>query len=217
MSLRSPCMAGCWGPMFMSMVSSPNSSLMSGLASRPLAGSVSAPWCSARRSSPSMLLPQSLEGALGAYLEALEQRVVVEVVLPHVRPAQVGMSREGDPEHVVGLPLVPVGRRVDTGDRPYNGLISLDARLDPHRGPAEVHELVGKLEGALPVDDRDKREVRDAQSLAGRRQHGGNVVLTGDDPPHIADDLRFLETVAVAEAVEVTLQPALEVSFRQRE
>src|SRR5688500_11280162 len=210
-------MAGCCGPMFMSMVSSPNSSLMSGLTSRPLAGSVSAPWCCARRSSPSILLPQSLEGALGAYLEALEQRVVVEVVLPHVRPAQVGMACECDPEHVVGLPLVPVGRRVDAGDRPYNGLISLDARLDPNRGPAEVHELVGELEGALPVDDGDEREVRDAQGLAGRRQYGGNVVLTGEDPHHIADDLRFLKAVAVAEAIEVALQPALEVPFGQRE
>src|SRR5215207_2856180 len=217
MSLRSPCMAGCCGPMFMSMVSSPNSSLMSGLASRPLAGSVSAPSCSARRSSPSILLPQSLEGALRAYLEALEQRVVVEVVLPHIRPAQVGMTGESDPEHVVGLPLVPVGRRVDAGDRPNNGLISLDGGPDPHRGPAEVHELVGKLEETLPVDDGDKREVRDAQGLAGRRKHGGNVVLTGDDPHHIADYLRLFEAVAVSEAIEIALQPALEVSFRQRE
>src|SRR5215212_1583932 len=210
-SLRSPCMAGCCGPMFMSMVSSPNSSLMSGLTRRPLAGSVSAPSCSARRSSPSILLPQSLEGALRAYLEALEQRVVVEVVLPHVRSAQVGMTGERDPEHVVGLPLVPVGRRVDARDRPYNWLIPLDGGLDPHRGPAEVHELVGELEGALPVDDGDEREVRDAQSLAGRRQDGRNVLLTGYDPHHIADDLRFLKSVAVAS------QPALKVPFRQRE
>src|ERR687898_484427 len=143
MRRKRPCIAGCWGPMFMSMVSSPNSSLISGLTRRPLAGSVSAPSCSARRSSPSILLPQSLEGALGAYLEALEQRVVVKVVLPHVRPAQVGMARESDPEHVVGLSLVPVGRRVDAGDRPYNGLISLDGGPDPHPGPAEVYELVG--------------------------------------------------------------------------
>src|ERR687894_2927374 len=151
-----PCMAGCCGPMFMSMVSSPNSSLMSGLASRPLAGSVSAPWCSARRSSPSMLLPQSLEGSLGAYLEALQQRVVVKVVLPHIRPSQVGMTGESDPEHVVCLPLVPIGRRINARYRPYNRLISLDGGLDPHRGPAEVHELVGELEEALPVDDGDE-------------------------------------------------------------
>src|SRR5215203_2264944 len=217
MRRKRPCIAGCCGPMFMSMVSSPNSSLMSGLTRRPLAGSVRAPSCSARRSSPSILLPQSLEGSLGAYLEALEQRVVVEVVLPHIRPSQVGMTGESDPEHVVGLPLVPIGRRIDPRYRPYNRLISLDGRLDPHRGPAEIHELVGKLEGALPVDDGDEGEVRDAQSLAGRRQNGRNVVLTGDDPHHRADDLRFLEAVAVAEAIEVALQPALEVPFRQRE
>src|SRR5918995_6349876 len=217
MSRRSPCIAGCCGPMLISMVSRPNSSLISGLTRRLLGGSVSAPSCSARRSSPSMLLPQSLEGALGADLEALEQRVVVEVVLPHVRPAQVGMAGECDPEHVVRLPLVPVGRRVDAGDRPYNGLVPLDGRLDPHRDPAEVHELVGKLEGALPVDDGDEREVRYAKGLAGRRQHCGNIVLTRDDPHHIAHDLRFLEAMAVAEAIEAALQPALEVPFGQRE
>src|ERR671920_2317349 len=217
MRRKRPCIAGCWGPMFMSMVSNPNSSLMSGLTRRPLAGSVSAPSCSARRSSPSILLPQSLEGALSAYLETLEQRVVVEVVLPHVRSAQVGMTGESDPEHVVGLPLVPVGRRVDARDRPYNRLIPLDGGLDPHPGPAEVHELVVELEGALPVDDGDEREVRDAQSLAGRRQDGRHVLLTGYDSHHIADDLRFLEPVAVAKAVEVAPQPALEVPFRQRE
>src|SRR5215212_2812277 len=216
-SLRSPCMAGCCGPMFMSMVSSPNSSLISGLTRRPLAGSVSAPSCSARRSSPSILLPQSLEGALRAYLEALEQRVVVEVVLPHIRPSQVGMTGESDPEHVVGFPLVPVGCRVDARYRPYNRLISLDGRLDPHRGPAEVHELIGELEEALPVDDGDEREVGDAQSLAGRRQDGRHVLLTDYDAHHIADDLRFLEPVAVAKAIEVAPQPALEVPFRQRE
>src|ERR671912_900248 len=132
-SLRSPCMAGCCGPMFMSMVSSPNSSLMSGLTSRRAAGSVSAPSCSARRSSPSILLPQSLEGALGTYLEALQQRVVVEVVLPHVRPTQIGMAGESDPEHVVGLPLVPVGRGITPRDRPDHRLLTLDGRLDPDR------------------------------------------------------------------------------------
>src|SRR5918994_354594 len=198
MSRRSPCIAGCCGPMFISMVSRPNSSLISGLTRRLLGGSVSAPSCSARRSSPSMLLPQSLEGALGADLEALEQRVVVEVVLPHVRPPQVGMTRESDPEHIVGLPLVPVGRRIGARDRPYNGLITLDGCLDPDGGPAEVYELVGKLEVALPVDDRDKREVRNAKCLAGRRQHGRNVIFLRDDPHHAVYDLRLFEAVAVA-------------------
>src|SRR5215211_417369 len=216
MSRRSPCIAGCCGPMFMSMVSSPNSSLISGLTRRLLGGSVSAPSCPARRSSPSICLPQSLEGALCADLEALEQRVVVEVVLPHVSPPQVGMTCEGDPEHVVGLPLVPVGRRIDARDRPYNGLITLDGRLDPDRGPAEVDQLVGELEGALPVDDRDKREVRDAKRLAGRRQHSGHVVFLGDDPYYSVCDLRPLEAVTVVETFEVSLQPALEIPFRQR-
>src|SRR5918994_1018700 len=103
-------MAGCCGPMFMSMVSSPNSSLISGLTRRPLAGSVRAPSCSARRSSPSILLPQSLEGSLGAYLEALEQRVVVEVVLPHIRPSQVGMTGETPPKQLLAPPLAQLGR-----------------------------------------------------------------------------------------------------------
>src|SRR5918993_2789433 len=142
MSLRSPCMAGCCGPMFMSMVSSPNSSLMSGLTRRLLAGSVKAPsWCT-RRSSLSITLPQSLEGALGADLEALEQRMVVEVVLPHVRTPEIGMTRESDPEHVVGLPLVPVGRRITPRDCPDDGFVTLDCRLDPDGGPPEVHQFI---------------------------------------------------------------------------
>src|SRR5215210_4763065 len=146
MSLKSPCIAGCCGPMFMSMVSRPNSSLMSGLTRRLLAGSVSAPsWC-ARRSSLSITLPQSLEGTLGADLEALEQRVVVEVVLPHVRPAQVGMTREGHTEHVVGLSLMPVRRGVTLSCGPDHGFIALDARLDPHACSPEVHEFISQLE-----------------------------------------------------------------------
>src|SRR5215204_2598095 len=181
MSRRRPCMAGCCGPMFMSMVSNPNSSLMSGLTRRPLAGSVSAPSCSARRSSPSMLLPQSLEGALGADLEALQQRVVVEVVLPHVRPAQVGMPSEGYPEHVVGLPLVPVGRGIYLRDRPDHGFIPLDGRLDPDRAPTKIHQLVGQLERALPVHDRDKREVRYSERLARGGEHGRNVAGKRND------------------------------------
>src|SRR5215218_25644 len=205
MSLRSPCMAGCCGPMFMSMASSPNSSLMSGLTRRLLAGSVSAPsWC-ARRSSLSITLPQSLEGALGADLEALEQRVVVEVVLPHVRPPQIGMPREGDPEHVVGLPLVPVGRGINVGDRPDHRLVALDGRPDPDRRPAKIYQLVSQLERALPVHDRDEREVRDAERLTRRRQHGRDIARAGHDLHHIAQDLRLLQPVPVAETIEVAL------------
>src|SRR5215212_11849059 len=127
------------------------------------------------------------------------------------------MTRESDPEHVVGLTLVPVGRRIGARDRPYNGLIALDGRLDPDRGPAEVDQLVGKLEKPLPVDDRDKGEVRDAQGLAGRRQHGRHVVFLGDDPYDSVYDLRLLEAVTVVETLEVALQPGLEIPFRQRE
>src|SRR5829696_7783859 len=92
------------------------------------------------------LLPQSLERPLGAYLQALEQRVVVEVILPHVRPPQVGMPPESDPEHVVGLPLVPVRRRVDVRYRRNDRLRALDDGLDPYTSPAKVHELIGQLE-----------------------------------------------------------------------
>src|SRR5829696_4303894 len=165
MSRRSPCIAGCCGPMFMSMVSSPTSSLISGLTRRLLGGSVSAPSCPARRSSPSICLPQSLEGALRADLEALEQRVVVEVVLPHVSPPQVGMPRKRHPEHVVGLTLVPVGRGIYVGDRPDHRLVALDGRPDPDRSAAKIYELVGQLERALPVHDRDEREVREPEPL----------------------------------------------------
>src|SRR5829696_5307593 len=217
MSLRSPCIAGCCGPMFMSMVSSPNSSLMSGLMSRLLAGSVSALSCSVRRSSLSMPLPQSLEGALGADLEALEQRMVVEVVLPHVRPPQVGMTGERDPEHIVGLPLVPVGRRVDARDSPYDGLITLDNRLDPDPSPTEVHQLVGQLEGTLPVYDRDKGEVRDTERPARGRQHSRDVAWICHDPHDVAHDLRLLQAVPIPETIQVAPQAGLEIPLRQRE
>src|ERR671921_2983929 len=130
MSRKRPCIAGCCGPMFMSIVSSPNSSRTSGFASRPAARPLRVA-LSMRRSSLSISLPQILEGALGADLEALQERVVVEVVLPHVQPPQVRVPLEGEAEHVVRLPLVPVGGRVDAGDSVYNRLLALDGRLDP--------------------------------------------------------------------------------------
>src|ERR687893_532323 len=118
------CSCSRCGPMFMSIVSSPNSSRTSGFASRPAARPLRAA-LSMRRSSLSISLPQILEGALCADLEALQERVVVEVVLPHVQPSQVWVPLEGDPEHVVRLPLVPVGSRVDTGYGIYYRLLAL--------------------------------------------------------------------------------------------
>src|SRR5215208_5733273 len=193
MSLRSPCIAGCCGPMFMSMVSSPNSSLTSGEASRPLA------------------LP------LGAYLEAFEERVVIKMILPHVEPAQVGVALEGDPEHVVGLPLVPVGRRVDVGDRRHDGFLALDEGLDPHPSTAQVQELVGQLERALPVHHRDEREVHYPHSLPRRRQHRRDRLGVDDDPHYVALHGRLLQPMAVAQALEVALEPALKIPLRQRD
>src|SRR5215213_5416206 len=125
MSRKRPCIAGCCGPMFMSSVSSPNSSRTSGFASRPAARPLKAA-LSMRRSSLSISLPQILEGALGANFEAFQERVVVEVVLPHIQPPQVRMSLEGDAEHVIRLPLVPIGGRVDPGCRVYNWLLAFD-------------------------------------------------------------------------------------------
>src|SRR5215218_6872797 len=216
MSRRSPCIAGCCGPMFMSMVSSPNSSLISGLTRRLLGGSVSAPSCPARRSSPSIYLPQSLEGALCADLEALEQRVVVEVVLPHVCPPQIRMSRKSDPEHVVSLPLVPVGRGIDAGDRPDHRLITLNGRLDPDRAPTKVHELIRQLERALPIYNRDKREVRDAERLSRGREHGRNVSGARHDPHHVVQDFGLFQVMPVVETIEVALQPGPEIPLRKR-
>jgi hypothetical protein len=102
-----------------------------------------------------------LEGTLGVDLEALEQRVVVEVVLPHVQPPQVRMPLEGHPEHVVSLPLVPVGGGIDPRHRVYDRLLALDLGLDPHDPAAQVKQLVRKLEKPLPIHDRDVREVHD--------------------------------------------------------
>src|SRR5919112_3472012 len=152
MSRKRPCIAGCCGPMFMSSVSSPNSSLTSGFASRPAARPLKAA-LSMRRSSLSICLPQILEGALCANFEALQERMVVEVVLPHVQPPQVRVPLEGDAEHVVSLPLVPVGSRVDPGYRVYNRLLTLNDRLDPDLPAAQIEQLVRKLERSLPVHD----------------------------------------------------------------
>ena len=55
------------------------------------------------------------------------------------------------------------------------------------------------------------RVSRAVASTAGTSSYGRH------DPHHIADDLRLLEAVAVAEPIEVALQPGLEIPLRQRE
>src|SRR5918997_5117129 len=148
------CSCSRCGPMFMSIVSSPNSSRTSGFASRPAVRPLSAA-LSTRLSSLSISLPQILEGALCADLEALQQRMVVEVVLPHVQPPQVRVPLEGDTEHIVRLPLVPVGGRVDAGYRVYDRLLALDAGPDPDLPAAQIEQLVRQLERSLPIHDGD--------------------------------------------------------------
>src|SRR5918998_801061 len=162
------------------------------------------------------LLPQSLERPLGAYLEALEQRVVVKVVLPHVEPAQVRVPPEGYPEHVVRLTLVPVGRRVDVGDRRHHGLLAFDHGLDPHPRTAQVQQLIGQLEGPVPVDDGDEREVQHAQRLARRCQHRRHRLAVHEDPHRVPLHSRLFEAVAAAQALEVALEAVLEVPLGQR-
>src|SRR5215217_6521062 len=145
--------------MFISKVSSPNSSRTSEPTSRPLARPLKV-MLSVLRSSLSMFLPQPFEGALGADLEALQQRMVIKVILPHVQSPEVGMPLEGYPEHVVGLPLVPVGCGINLGYRVYDRLLAFYRGLDPNDPTAQVQELVGHLERPYQIHDRDEREVQ---------------------------------------------------------
>src|SRR5918998_1817458 len=162
------------------------------------------------------LLPQPLKRSLGAYLEALQKRVVVKVVLPHVQPPQVRVPLEGYPEHVVSLTLMPVGGRIHTGDARHDGLFTLDRGLHPHAPPTQVQQFVSQLEGALPVPDRDEREVKHSQGLACRGQHRWYGLWVDHDPHDVAVYRRVFEGVEVAQTLQVALQAGPQISLRQR-
>src|SRR3990170_5654320 len=117
-SRSTPCVLGCCGPMLSSIVSPcrarsetrcfNSSTVISrvevGIAVRSLASVGFAP-----------VDLVEVEGELHFFVAqgmVLAQRVS-DPVVGHQNPAQVGMAAEGDAEHVIHLPLVPVGGRVD--------------------------------------------------------------------------------------------------------
>src|SRR5919112_2647530 len=99
--------------------------------------------------------------------------MVVEVVLPHVQPPQVRVPLEGNPEHVVRLPLVPIGSRVDPARRVYYRLLTFDRGLDPNLSATQIQKFVDQLERTNPIYDRDEREVQDPEVLSCGCQHRG--------------------------------------------
>src|SRR5215210_119694 len=141
---------------------------------------------------------------------------MVEVVLPHIQAPEVGVTPERDPEHVVGLPLVPVGRRIDICDRLDHRLLALDDRLDPHLSTAQIQQLVGQLEGPLPVHHRDEREVQDAKGLERGREHRWQVLRPYPNQHQVPLDRGVLEPVAVPEAVQVARETGIQIPLRER-
>src|SRR5882724_12141549 len=93
--------------------------------------------------------------------KVLPQRVAFGVGLPHEDAAQIGMTAEGDAEHVERLPLQPVGappQRHDGVDGQVPARVELD--LDPQVGAArEGSQLVDHLERSLAVTILDCRNV----------------------------------------------------------
>ena len=88
-------------------------------------------------------------GGVGGHLGAAEGMVLAQgVALPgigHEDAAQVGVAGEADAEHVVDLPLVPVGGRPDAGDRGRLRFLFAQGDLYP--------EVAGILEGQKVVDE----------------------------------------------------------------
>src|SRR5206468_12288561 len=105
--------------------------------------------------------PRSSRSASHPHGEVLPQRVTFGVGLPHEDAAQIGMTAESDPEHVVRLPLQPVGappQRHDGVDGQVPARVEFD--LDPQLGAArEGSQLVDQLERSLAVAVLDRRHI----------------------------------------------------------
>src|SRR3954462_13617782 len=89
------------------------------------------------------------------------ERVVLalRVALPVVRhedPGEVGVAGEDDTEHVVGLPLLPVGGRVDVGHARHGGAVrhgDLEAYAAPVRPRGQLVNDVQAAGGTAQVVD----------------------------------------------------------------
>src|SRR5205823_13651053 len=93
--------------------------------------------------------------------KVLPQRVAFGVGLPHENAPQIGVTAEGDAEHVVRLPLQPIGappQRHDGIDGQVAVRVELD--FDTQVGAAgERSQLVHHLEQSLAVTVLDRRDV----------------------------------------------------------
>src|SRR5205807_6386441 len=81
-----------------------------------------------------------------AHRVVLAQRVALPFV-GHEDAAQVGVALEDDAEHVIGLPLEPVGPRPDAGDTRHCRRLPVDADDHPDAGGrAEIGQRADDLE-----------------------------------------------------------------------
>ena len=132
----------------------------------------------------------------GQQREVLAQRVALEL-RRQVHVAQVGVAGEGDAEHLVGLPLVPVGAGVDG-----------EPRLDRHRVVGDV-DLQRDADVALEVGDPGEdleaglatgHALADLGAALGRRL--GRVVLAAAVRRRHPVDRRQVAEVLEAHRVE---------------
>src|SRR3954467_5291784 len=110
---RTPCVAGCWGPMLTVNSSVSGSSCSAGVRWVPVIGS-SGGVCTTGSVIPAreLVLVEGEEDGLAAHGEVAPLRIAL-VVLRHEDPAQVGVALEDHAEHVVDLALLVVRRCED--------------------------------------------------------------------------------------------------------
>ena len=192
-SRSTPCVDGCCGPMLTTMRSS-----WIGSPSPPSTVSQSPPVTVKTRPSvvsrarrrtgvcrchwydPPLVRRRDLR-ALVLDRDAAERVVLaLRVALPVVRHQDPGQGRvavEDDAEHVVGLPLLPVGGRVDAGDARHVRVLDGHRDLQPDPAPVRhrrqlVDDVQPPLVGAEVVDTGHRRAQLEAQRRRRRASSG---------------------------------------------
>src|SRR5262249_28333872 len=130
-----------------------------------------------------------------AGVDAFDRKILAERIamkaVPGQDATQIGMTRETNSEHVVGLPLRPVGGEKDTGDRGH--ILALrDAALDADASVlAEGIEVIDDVEAGLPGLPVDRghvdavSKVFDFLEMPGHARHS----LAGHDDGDLAGKL----------------------------
>src|SRR3954468_3144857 len=243
-SRSTPCVAGCWGPMLMSICSPASSGSTAGgassatgeppssttrgtrcgrpCASRPLVESSTStvrrvvampvlfPRLLASAQPPAHVvrqilkrlsdrelllrvprlricrerLPQLLGAAeTTAKGKVLPQRIPFLVLLPHQQSAQIGVAREADAEHVVALPLHPIGGAVDAPyARHLEGHAFLEQHLEAEKAPEwQRPKVPHDLERLFEISKLHRRDVGQIVVLL-----RGIVVQPSDDLEQLA-------------------------------